>query len=423
LILDKVFGTGSNKDLNYAILPDSLVPIFTQYGRNIYASDIVQNCIDCIATECSKLQPKHIRKDPTGRLISLQGDSINRLFRFAPNPVMNTREFIEKVIWNYELNYNAFIYPEYEVVFDSRGFASRNYTAVYPLNPSQVDFLQDPTGAAFVKMYFLGGKNFTLPYADIIHVRKKFSVNDVMGGGYNGQPDNTSLSKTLTVYDSLIQGVAKAVNASLNVRGILKLNTMLEGEKQAAERVAFEKQITENAAGIITGDFKGDFQPISLDPKIIDASTLEFIENKLLRWFGISLPILNGNYTDDEYQSFYNKKLEPIILGLGQAFSNVMFTPTEQSYNHEIIFYPQDLNYLSTASKIRLLEIVGAQGLLTDDQKLGLLGYPPVADGTGNRRTASLNFIDINLVNEYQLARAGIDSQTPNTGGNEDGKK
>ena len=111
MLLDSLFGKSTGNNLSYALLPDSIQPIFSQYGRNIYASDIVQNCIDCIATECSKLQPKHIRRDSTGRLVSLQGDSINRLFRFAPNPIMNTREFIEKVIWNYELNYNAFIYP------------------------------------------------------------------------------------------------------------------------------------------------------------------------------------------------------------------------------------------------------------------------------------------------------------------------
>lgn len=415
-MLDSLFGKSPGGNLSYALLPDSIQPIFSQYGRNIYANDIVQNCIDCIATECSKLQPRHIRRDSTGRLMPLQGDSINRLFRFAPNPIMSIREFIEKIIWNYELNYNAFVYPMYDVVFDARGFASRNYTAIYPLNPSQVDFLQDPSGTVFVKMYFLGGKNFTIPYSDIIHVRKKFSVNDVMGGGYNGQPDNSSLSKTLGVYDSLIQGVAKAVNASLNIRGILKLNTLMEDDLQKKERLALEKQIVENTSGIISGDFKGDFQPISLDPKTVDASTLEFIENKILRWFGVSLPILNGDYTDDQYQAFYNKKLEPIVIGLGQAFSSVMFTPTEQAYNNEITFFPQDLNYLSTNSKIKMLEIVGAQGLLTDDQKLALLGYPPVADGSGDRRTASLNYIDINLVNEYQLARAGIDSNVPNTG-------
>jgi hypothetical protein len=108
---------------------------------------------------------------------------------------------------------------------------------------------------------------------------------------------------------------------------------------------------------------------------------------------------------------------------LGQAFSSVMFTPTEQAYNNEIIFYPQDLAYLSTNSKLKLLETVGAQGLLTDDQKLALLGYPPIADGTGSRRTTSLNYINVNMVDEYQLHRAGIDSQTPNTGGNNDAQK
>jgi len=70
------------------------------------------------------------------------------------------------------------------------------------------------------------------------------------------------------------------------------------------------------------------------------------------------------------------------------------------------VFYGKSMMYLSTKSKTELLKIVGEQGLLTDDQKLGLLGYPPLEDGTGNRRTMSLNYIDVSLANEYQMTRA-----------------
>jgi hypothetical protein len=63
--------------------------------------------------------------------------------------------------------------------------------------------------------------------------------------------------------------------------------------------------------------------------------------------------------------------------------------------------------YLSTTAKLDLIKTAGEQGLLTDDQKLAILGYPPLADGTGNRRTMSLNYIDVALANEYQLKKAG----------------
>jgi len=72
---------------------------------------------------------------------------------------------------------------------------------------------------------------------------------------------------------------------------------------------------------------------------------------------------------------------------------------------------------LSTKSKLDLLNIAGAQGLLTDDQKLAILGYAPLADGTGNRRTISLNYVDTNIATQYQLNNAKIKQDGGNSNG------
>ncbi|MOA68341.1 hypothetical protein D3C78_1959220 [compost metagenome] len=57
--------------------------------------------------------------------------------------------------------------------------------------------------------------------------------------------------------------------------------------------------------------------------------------------------------------------------------------------------------YLSTAAKLNLIKTAGEQGLLNDNQKLALLGYPPLPDG--NRITQSLNYVDRAIINIYQL--------------------
>jgi hypothetical protein len=73
--------------LAYAKMLDGSCPVFTQFGNDIYASDIVQMAVDCIATEISKLQPRHIRTDANG-IQTIPNSDINRLFKFAPNPLM-----------------------------------------------------------------------------------------------------------------------------------------------------------------------------------------------------------------------------------------------------------------------------------------------------------------------------------------------
>lgn len=375
-------------------------PIFSQFGENIYASDVVQTCIDVIATEISKTRPKHIRTGANDIQTVVKG-SLNRLFKFSPNDLMTTRDFLEKIIWLLFMNYNVFIYPTYDIIRSSNGTERREYTGLYPLNPNRVEYLEDSMNRIFIKLTFNSGESFTLPYSDLIHLRKKFSVNDVMGGGMNGQPDNAAILKVLEINDSVLQGLEKSVKSSLAIRGVLKMKTMMEEDSLKAERLKFEARLRNNESGILPIDLKSDYTDIKVDPKLVDKETLDFLDNKILRFFGVSLPILTGDFNDEQYQAFYERTLEPIIITLGQAFSKTLFTNGELDHGNEIVFYPRDMAYLSTKSKIQLIKTAGEQGLLSDNQKLRILGYPPMEGG--ERVTQSLNYINREIIDEYQL--------------------
>lgn len=409
MFLNGIVNNNQNKRLRYAQMLNGTVPVFSQFGKNIYASDIVQVCIDRIATEISKLQPRHIRTDRDKMQVSPKS-SINRLFKFAPNPLMTTRDFLEKTVWLLFMNYNSFIYPATETI---NGIT--DYSGFYPLNPTSVEFLQDETNRLFIKFYFSNGFDSTLPYSDIIHLRKKFSINDIMGGGMGGQPDNDALLKVLEINDTVMQGVGKAIKTSLSIKVIQKINTMLDDDKLREERQRLEDKIASGDSAIVPTDLKGEFVPLNIDPKIIDKDTMQFLQDKVLSWYGVSVPILTGKFTDEEYQSFYEITLEPILISLGQAFSKCLFSDRELDVGNEMIFYQRDMMYLSTKSKLDLLKITGEQGLLKDNQKLALLGYPPI-DG-GDRITQSLNYIDRSIINTYQL-----NGMKPNKTNSEGGK-
>ena len=391
--------------MNYASLLSNITPVFSQFGEDIYVSDVVQNCIDIIATECSKLMPRHIRVDSKGLHVEVKSN-FNRLFKFSPNPLMTTKDFIEKVIWLLYMNYNAFIYPLFETRYNQDGTPVTEATAYYPLNPRQVEFLQDETGRLFIKFWFMQTDGFILPYTDVIHLRKKFSVSDIMGGGYNGQPDNAALLKVLTINDTVLSGLDKAVRTSLAIRGILKINTMLDDEKLAAERSKFEAALESGRSGILPADLKSEYIELKADPKLIDKDTIAFLQAKVLSWYGVSAPILMGDFTDEQYQAFYEKTLEPLLNSLGQAFSKCLFTQREIDVGNEIVFYPQKLLFTNTKNKISVSDILGGRGALTNNQLLDLFGYPPYEGG--DVRVMSLNYIDASLANDYQMKKAGL---------------
>ena len=177
-------------------------PIFSQFGNDIYASDVVQQAIVCIVDEMKKLQLVHERaidNDLTAANNFLQPVLDN------PNPIMTQSEFIEKFMWLLLLNYNSFIFPVWE---------GGRVTQLWPLKPRTVTFLEDLSNEIFIKFEFNNGHETILRYSDVIHLRLNYSVNDYMGGDELGQPNHSGLLKTLQINNVLLENVAKSLEAS-----------------------------------------------------------------------------------------------------------------------------------------------------------------------------------------------------------------
>lgn len=383
----------------YAKMMKGYTPVFTSFGENIYASDIVQNAIRCITTEISKLDPKHIRTDSNTGLQTVVNSEISRLLKFGPNPIMSTSDFLEKITYLREVEKNVYIYPTYEEIPLENGTYKRIYTGLYPLNPTTVEYLEDSRGKLFIRFYFADNQPYTFPYDDIIHWRKDFFTNDFTGGDSN---TNEALLKLLRVNETITQGLDHGVKSSLTIKGILKINTMMDDDTQRQERERFEAKMTDMQNGILPVDLKNEFVPINIDPKLIDKDTMEFIDKRILANFGVPLAIFNGDFTEEQYQAFYEKTLEPMIIGLGRAFYK-LFTKRELEVGNEIIFYNQGLMFMNTANKIAAMDILTRLGTLTDNQVLAVFGYPPFEGG--DVRNKSLNYINREIADQYQLSK------------------
>lgn len=392
------------KNNTYAKVMNGYTPVFSSFGSNVYASDIVQAAIGCIQNDISKLNPRHIRVDPGSGLQSEINDNINKLLKYGPNPLMSTSDFLQKIVYLREINKNVFIYPAYNKVSLGNGKYRREYTGIWPLNPIEVEFQEDLSGELFLEMKFSYGDSVILPYNDVIHWRKNFGANDFSGGDINGESDNKTLLQLLDTSDIIMQGIKKGIKSSLSVKGIIKLNTMLDDDEQEKKRIAFEEKMKKSESGILPMDLKGDYIPINLDPKIIDKDTMEFIDRRILANYGVSHKIFNGEFDEEIYQSYYEKTLEPMIISLGRAFTRVLFTDRELDVGNEIVFYQQGLMYMNTANKINAVDILTRLGTITDNQVLAAFGYPPFKGG--DMRHMSLNYINRDIADQYQLSGA-----------------
>ena len=174
------FKKPKNDNMKYAEMLNGYIPIFSQFGQDIYASDVVQQAISCLVTELTKVNPFHIRKNGSD-LVPVESSTIQRLLN-QPNERMTQSDFFEKVFWQLFLNYNAFIIPTY--VRNNKG--DKEFTALYPIQPTDVTFLQDPKGKLGIKFKFFNGYETILAYSDVIHIRYRYSINELMGGNEFG---------------------------------------------------------------------------------------------------------------------------------------------------------------------------------------------------------------------------------------------
>ena len=393
------------KNARWADTLNGFAPIYSQFGTNIYASDVVQQALKCIVDEIKKLNPTHVRykgNDP----VPIVGD-IQKVLN-DPNPLMTTSEFLEKVCWLLLMNYNAFIIPVYSIWRDSTGEEHRKYEALYPILPREVDFIQDGAGTLYCRFAFPNGYSTTIPYDSIIHIRCNYAVNQYMGGNELGQPDHTALLSTLDLNYNLLKGVAKAMNASYAVNGVVKYNTLLDNGKTEAALKELERKLQNSESGFLPLDLKAEFTPFEHVASVVDEATLKFIDSKILRNFGVPLPILTGDFTKEQYEAFYQKTLEPLIVSFAQAFTKKMFTDREKAFGNEIAFFPKELIFLSMEQTLRMIEILSPTGGLYENEKRTALGLRPMPELEG-KRYMSLNWIDAANADQYQVGKVNVD--------------
>ena len=401
--LDRFFKR-TPKNVVFAPSFDGFSPIYSQFGTNIYASDVVQQALKCIADEMKKLAPTHIRmmgNDPVPVKGNVQ-DILN-----SPNQLMTASEFIEKTVYLLLMNYNAFIIPTYYTWTDEKtGQERRYYDSLFPINPTQVDFIEDAVGRLFVKFFFWNGESTTIPYDDVIHIKYNYSLSDYMGGDRTGQPDHKALLDTLNLNKTMLNGIAKAMNSSYQVNAVVKYNTMLDDGTMEKNVRELERRLQAGESGFLPMDLKGEFIPFPKDIKMVDSDTLKFIDEKILRNWGIPLAILTGDYTKEQYEAFYQKTLEPLITSLSQAFTKKLFTSRERAFGNQIKFYPKDLIFMTITQKIELANLLSPTGGLFENEKRTMFGLMPLPELEG-KRYMSLNWVEADMAAQYQMGKVG----------------
>lgn len=359
---------------------------------NVYEASVVRACIHTIAEEASKMILKSVKvKDG---LVITNKDELNDLLMGKPNELMILKDMLYWTAYRLELKSNAYWYPEYQMYTLSNGEQIVKLKSIYPINTESEDMVfDDKTGKYYLVFTIVNGSTYNIPYDEVIHFRKHYGDNY-----YFGNESRADLLKKLKIYDQVTTLMPRALEASMQLKGILSAKSQMGESSLQKFKEEFEVNLKkgEGAFGVLGAD--GKFEPLNTNSQIVDEKILDHLEKVALMNFGVSMKILTGDATENEWQSLYQKNIEPFKIAIEQAATHVLFNQRERQFGNQIKVYDKLVNHLSMTTKLKIIELMGPNNYISRAEQRELIGY----EADGGPEKVSLNYVSQEIADEYQ---------------------
>jgi HK97 family phage portal protein len=368
-LFDWMFGkkTAQTQRTRFELISDNGGGFYSWNGT-LYKSDIVRACVRPKAKAIGKLIAKHIRDNSNE--FKVNPDVNIRFLLEEPNPLMTGQMMQEKLATQLELNHNAFAY----IKRDPIGYASE----IYPVPCTTVEVIEGVYGDVFLKFFFPNGKQMTIPYADIIHLRKDFSTNDIFG-----DTPNEVLAGLMEVINTTDQGIVKAIRNSAVIKWILKFKSVLKKEdrdSQVKDFVDNYLSMDSTSVGAAASDPRYEIEQVEPKSYVPNAEQMKETLQRIYSFFNTNEKIVQSKYSEDEWVSYFESEIEPLAMQLSGEYTRKLFTRRERGFGNKIIFEASSLQHASMKTKLNLAQMVD-RGALTPNEWRYALNLAPLEGG------------------------------------------
>ena len=342
---------------------------FYSWNGKIYQSDILRSCITPRATAIGKLVAKHIRNNSQEGIV-INPEPYIRFLLEEPNPYMTGQMLLEKMINQLELNNNAFAL----INRDEFGYPCE----IYPIPATSADAIYDKNGVLYLRFTLRNMKIVTFAYSDVIHLRQDFNENDIFG---------TSRAEALTPLMEIVtttdQGIVKAIRNSSAIKWLLLFKQSLRPEdlkKATKEFVDNYLSIDSETGGAAAADAKYDAKQVEPKDYVPNATQMDKTLQRIYSLLGTNEKIIQSKFTEDEWISYFEAKIEPIAIQLSNEYTRKIFSRRERGFGNKIIFEAANLQYASMNTKLQLVQMVD-RGALTPNEWREVFNLAPIKGG------------------------------------------
>lgn len=353
-------------------------PAYTTYEGGLYEMALTRAAIHARANLASKLKPE---------ISGTARKSLESVLQYRPNPYMDTTKFLYRVSTILDTNNTAFIVP----VEDEAGAL----VGYYPVVP-QVAEVVDKGGVPYVRYTFGNGRRKAIELSRVGILTKYAYRNDFFG------ESNDVLKPTLQLMHAQDQGQLTAIRNSAVVRYIARLGAILKDTDVDKIREEFaEKNLNPdtNRSGLIVQDGKiAELTPVKSEQYTINADQMRIIQDNVYQYFGVNSAILENDYTEDQWNAFYEGAIEPFAVQLSLVMTNMTFTPREVAFGNEIMFTANRLQYASNSTKRTLIYNLLNCGVMTRNEAREILNMPPIKGPDGDKYYMRRDYAEVGSV-------------------------
>lgn len=382
----------------YFKMLNGYTPVFTNAPESIYEMELTRAAIHSFATFCSKLKPE------------MQGSAkkdLERILQFRPNPYMDTSKFLYRTATILSVNNTVFIVPIENEYGGLCGF--------YPVLPARCEVI-DVHGKPYLRYTFSTGQKAVIEF-ERVGILTNFQYKDDFFG-----ENNAAFRPTMELINTQNQGIINGVKNSASIRFLAKIANMIKPEDITKERQRFTKDnlSPENQSGMVIYDAKfADVKPIESKPFTVNAAQMQQINENVFDYFGTNIHILQNDYTEDQWNAYYEGKVEPFAIQLSLVMSNMTYTQRELAFNNAIYFTANRLQYASNKTKLEISTQLFDRGLLNRNGVMDIWNMAHVEGGDKyyiRKEYAEVSELGREGINNADQTGAGIQDDVSTAG-------
>lgn len=336
-------------------------PSFSSWGGQCYEQQLVRSAVDRIAVACSKLKPE------------VQGSAkprVRRAIETSPNDFMTWPQFHERLATILNVDTTAYVVPSLD--------EGLNVTGVWPLKAEFAEVVEH-AGEPWVRFQLASGDVAAIELRRVAVLTRFQYESDFFGSG------NSALDPTMRLLHDQEEAERNAMRSGATVRWIGKVSGSVRPEDVEKKRKAFSERNLDaevNRTGLMVYDNTwDDVRQVEPTSWVVPADEMERIQAGVYTYFGVNESILTNDYSEEQWGAFYESKVEPYAVQLGEALTRMLYTQNEVRRGNRIMFSANRLEYASNASKRNMIRDMTDRQLMTINEAREVLQLKPVPGG------------------------------------------